>query len=363
MTEHSDAPDGHSLGAARGESRQPDPGVVVGAPADNGHVISGMTEAGIRAAIAQLETLLPERSCSFRSLWSDYVASLPFGATWIPDVVSLMKKPLTAFGDAKVVDMRHSNWAAYRNGEGKALSPTTRNLALRRTKAVLRWGMAEGRTCDSPFLRVKQEPARGKRQTEIPEDDDARVADAVPSEVGVFYRVMAGTGMRGGEVRLLRWDQIDLPTGTIRLAWDETKGRRAAVITLSDDAIAALKKMPRKGPHVFPSKRTGKPLSYSHFYSNLRAAFERLGLKAAPGDGRVHPHDTRHSVATRLKRRGAELTDIQGVLRHVNISQTAQYIVTRAEEIAAAARLLNGPRKGPHRAPRKQTATRKRATG
>jgi len=309
-----------------------------------------MTEAGIRAAIAQLQTLLPERSCTFRELWTDYLAALPSGATWISSVTHLMGKPLKAFGDVRVIDLRQSTWMAYRNGEGKELSPVTRNLALRRTKAVIRWGVAEGRTCETPFLRIKQEPAKKKRQTEIAEEADELIVEEVPPEVGVFYRVMAGTGMRGGEVRKLRWDQVDLEAGMIRLAWDESKGRRAADITLSDDAIDALKNHRRKGPHVFPSHRTGRPLSYSHFYSNLRAAFERLGLEAAPGDTRVHPHDARHSVATRLKRRGADLIDIQGVLRHTNISQTAQYIVTRAEEIAAAARLLNGPRKGPHRA-------------
>jgi len=66
---------------------------------------------------------------------------------------------------------------------------------------------------------------------------------------------------------------------------------------------------------------------------------------------RVHAHDTRHSVASRLNRQGARLTDIQGVLRHANLATTATYIHTRAEEIAAAAALLEKkPRRGPHRA-------------
>lgn len=272
-----------------------------------------------------------------------------------------MKKPLEAFGDVKAIDLRQSHWAAYRNGAGKSLSPTTRNLALRRTKALLNWAYNEGRLCDSPFRRVKQEPSRGKRRTEIAEEDDARIADAVPLEVGVCYRVMAGTGMRIGEVRRLRWDQIDLDAGTVCLLWDETKSRVGATVNLSDDAVAALKLMPRASAYVFPSPKTARPLSHSHFYSHLRGAFEKLGLKAAPGDGRVHLHDTRHSVATRLNRRGAKLTDIQGVLRHANIAQTVQYIVTRAEEIAEAAALLNHPRKGPHRAKTKPESRKARA--
>ncbi len=311
-----------------------------------------VSEAGIRAAIAQLEAMLPERSCTFRELWTDYVASLPSEAGWVPDVVSLMKKPLAAFGDVKVVELRQSHWAAYRNGLGRELSPTTRNLALRRTKAVVRWGVNEGRACETAFLKLKQEPARGKRQTEIAEEDDARVADALPLEVSVLYRVMAGSGMRIGEVRCLCWDQIDFNTHTVALAWDESKGRRAALINFTKDAADALGLMPRTSRYVFPSpKKTGQPLSHAHFWFHLRTAFDKLGLKAAPGDGNVHPHDTRHSVATRLNRRGAKLTDIQGVLRHANISQTAEYIITRAEEIAAAAALLNQPRKGPQRAP------------
>ena len=315
-----------------------------------GDLPTGMTEAGIRAAIAQLQALLPDRSCTVAELWERYVASLPVEAAWVRSVRSLMVKPLAALGAVRVIELRRSHWSDFRNGPGRSLSPTTRNLALRRLRAMLSWAIDEGRIYDCPFRRVKTERARGKRRTEIREEDDARVADALPLAVSVLYRVMAGSAMRIGEARLLRWEHVDLEAGTVSLAWNETKGRQAAVINLSDDAVAALKLLPRKGPHVFPSKRTGRPLSYAHFYAHLRGVFERLELKAAPGDTRVHPHDTRHSVATRLKRRGAELTDIQGVLRHTNIAQTAQYIVTRADEIAAAARLLNGPRRGPHRA-------------
>lgn len=311
---------------------------------------TGMTEAGIRAAIAQLEALLPDRSCSTSELWEKYVASLPVEAAWVRSVRSMMTKPLLALGGARVIELRQSHWADFRNGPGRDLSPTTRNLILRRLKAMLSWAVDEGRIYDCPFRRVKTEKARGKRRTEIAEEDDARVADATPLAVSVLYQVMCGTGMRIGEVRLLRWEQVDLEARTVALLWDETKGREAAAVTLTQSAIDALRLLPRSSPYVFPSPRTGLPLSYMHFYSHLRGSFERLGLKAAPGDGRVHPHDTRHSVATRLNRRGAKLTDIQGVLRHANVAQTALYIITRADEIAAAARLLEGPRRGPHRA-------------
>jgi integrase len=326
-------------------------------------VASGMTEAGIRAAIAQLELLLPDRSCSTRELWERYSASLPVDQAWVRSVRSMMVRVLDALGDVQVIALRPSHWTDYRNGPGRSLSPTTRNLQLRRTKAMLHWAIDDGRIYDSPFRRVKQEKARGKRETEISEEDEARVTDAVPLAVSVLFQVTTGSGMRIGEVRMLRWDQIDLELRIASLAWDESKGRVAATINLTQAAVDALKLMPRgPSPYVFASPRTNKPLTYAYFWQHLRGAFDDLGLKAAPGDGRVHPHDTRHSVASRLNRRGAKLTDIQGVLRHANLAQTALYIHTRADEIAAAAALLERPRKGPHRAERAPKVDRDKAS-
>lgn len=322
--------------------------------------IPGIAEAGIRAAIDQLQLLLPERSIVVRDLWRLYFASLPPDQEWVRCVGSMMIRVMTAkvdgdvcLGDVQVMALRPSHWTTYRNGPGQSLSPTTRNLQLTRLKAMVSWAVTDGLIYDSPIRRMKREKARGHRRTEISEDDDERVADKLPLAVSVLFQVQMGTGMRIGEVRQLRWDQIDLEAKTIFLAWDESKGRKAETISLTQAAADALRLMPRVpgSPYVFVSDRTGRPLTYTHFWSFLRGAFDDLGLKAAPGDGRVHPHDTRHSVASRLNRRGAKLTDIQGILRHTNLAQTAQYIHTRAEEIAAAAALLELPRKGPRRAP------------
>lgn len=326
-------------------------------------VQSGVTEAGIRAAIAQLELLLPERSCSTRDLWTKYAASLPVDQEWVRGVKAMMWKALNAplaedgkesLGDIQVIAIRSSHWSDYKNGPGKCLSPTTRNLQLRRIKAMLNWAIDDGRIYDSPFRRVKMEPARSKRETEISEEDEARIVGTAPLHVSVLIRVAMGSGMRHDEVRLLRWEQIDFATQTLTLLWDENKGRKPATVNLTQDAIAALRLMrPVPGnPYVFASKRkAGEALSYQHFWTHFRETVDGLGVKAAPGDRRVHAHDTRHSVASRLNRRGAKLTDIQGVLRHANLATTAAYIHTRADEIAAAAALLEQPRRGPRRAP------------
>jgi integrase len=331
---------------------------------------SGMTEAGIRAAIAQLEKLLPERSCAVRALWDRYVATLPSEQRWVSNLKSLMRvvfdRPLVdgkpgTLGDVQVIELRQSHWSDYKSGPGHHLNPTTRNLQLARVKSMLKWGIEDGLIYDSPFLRVKTEPARAKRETEISEDDETRILADAPLHIGVMVRVAMGSGMRHDEIRLLRWEQVDLEAKTVSLLWDENKSRRAATVNLTDDAVAALRLMTKVAgnPYVFPSdRRPGQPLSYTFFWRRFRATVDGLGVKAAPGDGRVHAHDMRHSVASRLNRRGAKLTDIQGVLRHANLATTAGYIHVRAEEIAAAAALLEQPRKGPQRATRSAAPTR-----
>lgn len=350
---------------------------VTAAARDDDGRASGMTEAGIRAAIRQLEMLLPDRSCSVRELWERYSGTLPRDQKWVYSLKSLMRVVLEgplvegkpeALGDVQVIELRQSHWSDYKNGPGAHLKPTTRNLQLHRVKSMLKWAIDDGRIYDSPFRRVKGEPAQEKRQTEISEADEEKIVSAAPLVVSVMVRVAMGSGMRHDEIRLMRWEQVDLDAQTVSLAWDETKGRRAATINLTSDAVAALRLLRRVpgSPYVFPSERKpDQPLSYTFFHRAFRKVVDRIGVKAAPGDGRVHAHDMRHSVASRLNRRGAKLTDIQGVLRHQNLSTTAAYIHTRAEEIAAAAKLLEQPRKPPHRSPRAPSnharAERKRA--
>ena len=71
-------------------------------------------------------------------------------------------------------------------------------------------------------------------------------------------------------------------------------------------------------PYVFVTKH-GTPLSRQQFWRDLRKRADGLHL------GDVHPHMLRHSFATHMLERGADLRVIQELLGHSDISTTQIY--------------------------------------
>jgi len=316
------------------------------------------SQAATIDALSGARGMVLDLDLTFGELWERYQQTFPATENWPRTARSLMIRPLEHFGAMCVVDLKPMHWSDFRDSKAvrEKLAPSSRNQILARIKAMMNWAVADGRIHASPFKVVKPEKARPKRETEFSEFDEERILNAAPLRMSVFFMVAIDSGMRHSEIRLLRWDQVNVEAKTISLSWAETKGKRSGTAYLRDRSVAALKLLPRVegSPYVFARPSDGQPYSYAAFYLTFRKLSEKLRLRAAPGDLRPRVHDCRHSLASRLSRNGAPLPAIQRILRHANVSTTERYIHTRPEDIAAAHALLDqcrsGPRKGPHRA-------------
>ncbi len=124
------------------------------------------------------------------------------------------------------------------------------------------------------------------------------------------------TGLRWGDVRLLKWDEIDLENSVINLEDSKTD---ELCYPLPTEVMQEIKKIPRNGSRfIFINDETGKP------WQNLRIAFNRAKKKA----GITRPfrvHDLRHSFASNLVMNGSDLKTVQELLGHRNISTTTRY--------------------------------------
>ena len=80
------------------------------------------------------------------------------------------------------------------------------------------------------------------------------------------------TASRSGEVRGARWDEIDLDAGTWTIPGERMKADREHRVPLSDEVVRLLRDLPRfeGSEYVFPSPRTGRPLSDSALTKVLR---------------------------------------------------------------------------------------------
>jgi len=136
------------------------------------------------------------------------------------------------------------------------------------------------------------------------------------------------SGLRESELAALRLEDLDLDTGAAKV-WDG-KGGKDGLVLLSPPAVSALKLYfatappfaVRRSSHVFLNRRGHGPLSRVGIYNRIRAI-----AQAALGR-RVSPHVLRHSFATSLIKGGADIRDVQVLMRHSSVDTTAIYIHT-----------------------------------
>lgn len=83
--------------------------------------------------------------------------------------------------------------------------------------------------------------------------------------------------------------------------------------------------------------RYGKPIEASTINRSLNALARRAGLRP------IHPHALRHSCATSLRARRAELLAIRDILGHSQLSATSDiYTHVLAPELREAIKLVDG---------------------
>ncbi len=138
------------------------------------------------------------------------------------------------------------------------------------------------------------------------------------------------SGLRASELVNLKLADLDLENGFIKV-WNG-KGGKDGIVPLSPPAIEALltyirdvrpKHDPKQEcPFVFLSFFHKGPLSRQGLYYRLRT----ICRQALGRD--VSPHQFRHACATALLKGGADIRDVQAVLRHADVDTTQIYIHT-----------------------------------
>ena len=134
------------------------------------------------------------------------------------------------------------------------------------------------------------------------------------------------SGLRLAELRDLRLEQLRLEAGFINVIG---KGNKERVVPVGRKAVAALQQYldagrpklvtPRSPANVFLTKR-GTPFAPVTLWLRIKRRVRRAGLSR-----NVTPHMLRHSFATHLLERGADLRVIQELLGHASISTTEVY--------------------------------------
>jgi integrase len=178
------------------------------------------------------------------------------------------------------------------------------NHHLKLLKAVYNRAIRAGRLTYNPVAAVKLYQEHNARNRCLSPEEEGRLFAALPPRLRPFVVLALNTGMRRGELQALRWEDVDLAAGTLRIRRDKAGEGRWAV--LNSDAREALVSVKREqkvlGTYVFCSPE-GKALH--NFERDWNPA-----LKAAKiPDFRFH--DCRHTFASRLAMLGTDLYTVQ----------------------------------------------------
>jgi len=141
-----------------------------------------------------------------------------------------------------------------------------------------------------------------------------------------ILETLYATGMRVSEAVNLKLDNVNLDIGFLRCIG---KGNKERVIPLGKKAIGSIKRyLEVSRPHFLKDKvceflfinRFGKKISRQSFWKLIKRYAISARIKKP-----IRPHILRHSFATHLLERGADLRAVQEMLGHSNIATTQIY--------------------------------------
>jgi len=142
-----------------------------------------------------------------------------------------------------------------------------------------------------------------------------------------MLELLYATGVRVSELVTLRLNDIELQQGYITTFG---KGSKERMVPMGETAMRAIELYMREGrplllkgrasEHLFVTAR-GRRMTRQNFWLIIKRAAARAGIEP----GRIRPHIVRHSFATHLLERGADLRMVQAMLGHSDISSTQIY--------------------------------------
>jgi integrase/recombinase XerD len=229
-----------------------------------------------------------------------------------------------------------------------ARTAARRLSALRRFhRFLLREGV---RTDDPTDLLDAPKMPRGLPKYLSEQEVDALLAAAAgrpAGQAGVMVaalEILYATGLRVSE--LLSLPRAAL-AGDAAVLMVRGKGGKERLVPLSDaarDAAAALT-AGRKGRWLFPGRDPRRALTRQGFAQGLKLVALQAGIDPA----RVSPHVLRHSFASHMLARGADLRSLQLLLGHADIATTQIYthvLAERLQRLVEAHHPLAVPRAG-----------------
>lgn len=180
----------------------------------------------------------------------------------------------------------------------------------------------------------------------VPEEDvELLLAACPPVPWRAIVLTAIRTGLRINELIALEWPDLDLDAAVLNVNRGEVDGHvgtpkteeSVRSVPLTSDVVKALRELPRCHTRVFTYQ--GRSITYYSSWWHLAKACRNAGISHTSW------HPLRHTFATDLCSRGADIKAVKDLLGHTTLSMTLRYThrVTAAMRSAVALLEPAGP--------------------
>lgn len=261
-----------------------------------------------------------------------------------------------ALGSLKVSKMRPAHVEAYKARVlDEGLKPSTISYQMAVLSAALNRAVSWEVAIKNAASGVRRPKERGHKMRALSEPQAAALVEATEgTRREAFYRLAITIGPRHGEIKGLKWGDIDFDAARLTIErsvsttngteWGTPKNGEARTVRLPKKVVASLKRHRKaqleeraaartwRDPELVFPNTVGNVLSHSSVHQHLKRDLAVAGLPD------VRFHDLRHTAATLMLRAGVPVHVAAGILGHKDPAMTLRryaHVLSDMREAAA----------------------------
>jgi len=268
---------------------------------------------------------------TFKELGERYIEehAKPNKKSWRKDQLALNRDLLPEFGLGRANAITQEDVEALIEGIRDRGAPIQSNRTLEILRGMFNWALSKAKVrrefqlFSNPCLGVRKLSDENERDrvlsnSEIKQVWEAAGADA--SRTAAAFKLLLMTAQRIGEVRSMRWGDIDTDIGWWTIPSELSKNGLAHRVPLTTEAIKLIEGLADKKTDdewIFPqSKGEGHVVNIQKLAARIRKASKVKDFR---------PHDIRRSVASGLASMGFPRLTVSKVLNHIETDVTRVY--------------------------------------
>jgi len=212
------------------------------------------------------------------------------------------------------------------NEHRRGLEPPSLRALLSAYRSFFRFLAREGKIQNNPAAGVRSPKVRRKLPEVLDVDEAAALVEVTASDPlarrdRAMLELLYSSGVRVSELCSVRWRDLDVEQGLLRVTGKGRKTRIVPVGRMALDAVSALRDaQPADEDGPILRGRGDRPLTPGA----VRAAIKRRARSQGVWR-RVYPHLMRHSCASHLLESSGNLRAVQELLGHADIGTTQIY--------------------------------------